>query len=170
MNETIKVIFLDVDGVLNNDKTTVKTKNGFDFVDDYLLERLKKIVKQTSAKIVLSSDWRFDRFTDDASDYKELKAALEKNETPIYAHTGRAKILRGSEILDWFNNWCGTPIANFVIIDDLPANSFNFSQLKGHFVHTNYRVGLEEEDVQKAIEILNNPELMLNENMEENNV
>lgn len=149
------------DGVLNNDDTTVRTKNGFTFVDDFLLKRLKKIVEATDAKIILSSDWRFDRFSDNPSDYNELKAALEANGTPILAHTGDYMLKRGSEIIKWLENWHGDPINNFVILDDMPATEFNFTQLHGHFVHTNEKVGLTEADAAETIAILKNTDLFL---------
>ena len=149
------------DGVLNNEQTTVRTKNGFDFVDDHLLKKLKHIVDATDAKIVLSSDWRFDRLTDNPSDYNELKEALEKNGTPIFAHTGGYMLKRGSEIIKWLENWHGEPINNFVILDDMPVTEFMFTRLHGHFVHTDYRIGLTHENAAEAVAILKNPDLFL---------
>src|SRR3954454_21152891 len=55
----MKVIFLDIDGVLNCDKTP----NPRDFpyiVDKRLLARFKKLLERTGAKVVLSSSWRCD--------------------------------------------------------------------------------------------------------------
>ena len=149
------------DGVLNNDETVERTKTGFTFVEDRLLKRLKHIVDATNAKIVLSSDWRFDRFMDDPSDYNALKEVLEKNGTPIYAHTGNYMLKRGSEIIKWIENWHGEPINNFVILDDMPATEFNFTQLHGHFVHTNPATGLTHDDAAEAIAILKNADLFL---------
>ena len=56
----MKVIFLDIDGVLNCGTTTELTKTGDRFVENKFIERLKKIVDETGAKVVLSSDWRYD--------------------------------------------------------------------------------------------------------------
>lgn len=50
----MKVIFLDIDGVLNSGQTLV---SGFDLYKDYLLN-LKELVNKTGAKIVLMSSWR----------------------------------------------------------------------------------------------------------------
>src|SRR5436305_6195221 len=55
----MKVIFLDIDGVLN----CSKTPNPRDFpyiVDKKLLARFKKLMDRTGAKVVLSSSWRCD--------------------------------------------------------------------------------------------------------------
>jgi hypothetical protein len=54
-----KVIFLDIDGVLNCKKTP-NPRNLPYVVDKKLLTRLKKLLKKTGAKIVLSSTWRID--------------------------------------------------------------------------------------------------------------
>ena len=47
-------IFLDVDGVLNSDKSLMTD----DSLEDALIENLKVIVEKTNAKIILSSAWR----------------------------------------------------------------------------------------------------------------
>ena len=61
----MKVLFLDIDGVLNNDKTFEEVhdyyvKTGYHKVEIGLdmVERLFKIIEATGAKIVLSSSWR----------------------------------------------------------------------------------------------------------------
>src|SRR5450759_4593748 len=55
----MKVIFLDIDGVLNCDKTPNPRKFPY-IVDKTLLVRLKKLLDRTGAKAVLSSTWRCD--------------------------------------------------------------------------------------------------------------
>lgn len=50
-----KVIFLDIDGVLN----TSYTKYRDEVLDDFRLDYLAKIVNKTHAKIVLTSTWRY---------------------------------------------------------------------------------------------------------------
>jgi hypothetical protein len=55
----MKVIFLDIDGVLNCDKTPNPRKFPY-IVDKKLLVRLKKLLDRTGAKVVLSSTWRCD--------------------------------------------------------------------------------------------------------------
>ena len=56
----MKVIFLDIDGVLNTEDTFRKMIDGFlDIeIDEFRVEYLKKIVDATDAKIVLSSSWK----------------------------------------------------------------------------------------------------------------
>ena len=84
----IKVIFLDVDGVLNSDRTARRTQSGYTFVDNRQMKNLKHIINMTGAKVVLSSDWRYDR--DDPrynGDYLELEAELLKYGVRLYGFT-----------------------------------------------------------------------------------
>jgi len=55
----MKVIFLDIDGVLNCAKTPNPRKFPY-IVDRRLLRRFERLVARTKAKIVLSSTWRYD--------------------------------------------------------------------------------------------------------------
>lgn len=55
----MKVIFLDIDGVLNC-KTTPNPRQFPYIVDKRLLARLKRLLRRTGAKVVLSSSWRID--------------------------------------------------------------------------------------------------------------
>lgn len=53
-----KYIFLDIDGVLNSQKTRVNDPKN---IDRTLTKNLSVIVKATKAKIVLSSTWRLEK-------------------------------------------------------------------------------------------------------------
>jgi hypothetical protein len=55
----MKIIFLDIDGVLNCDNTRNPRKFPY-VVDPRLLARLKRLLKATRATVVLSSSWRCD--------------------------------------------------------------------------------------------------------------
>src|SRR3954453_4989022 len=55
----MKVVFLDIDGVLNSDATPNPRKLPY-VVDRKLLRRFKTLLKRTGAKAVLSSTWRYD--------------------------------------------------------------------------------------------------------------
>jgi hypothetical protein len=55
----MKIIFLDIDGVLNCDSTPNPRKFPY-IVDKKLLARFKKLLERTGAKAVLSSSWRCD--------------------------------------------------------------------------------------------------------------
>lgn len=60
----MKVIFLDIDGVLNSNDWYVKTRgvggyNGGD-VDPECIELINDLIDATGAKIIMSSSWRSD--------------------------------------------------------------------------------------------------------------
>jgi len=55
----MKVIFLDIDGVLNSKNTPNPRKLPY-IVDSRLLARFKRLLDRTGAKVVLSSTWRYD--------------------------------------------------------------------------------------------------------------
>jgi hypothetical protein len=55
----MKVIFLDIDGVLNCERTPNPRKFPY-VVDKKLLARFKRLLQRTGAKVVLSSTWRAD--------------------------------------------------------------------------------------------------------------
>lgn len=62
----MKVIFLDVDGVLNSDEYFDKIRNlnieGIECeIDIEKIRLLKKAIDETGAKVVLSSSWRYTR-------------------------------------------------------------------------------------------------------------
>ena len=54
-DEYEKVIFLDIDGVLNDEGE--EREKGV-YIDETRVQRLASIVEQTGAEIVLSSSWR----------------------------------------------------------------------------------------------------------------
>ena len=54
-----KVIFLDIDGVLNCQRTSNPRDLPY-IVDDALLARLQQLLERTGASVVLSSTWRYD--------------------------------------------------------------------------------------------------------------
>jgi hypothetical protein len=55
----MKVIFLDIDGVLNSTRTSNPRKFPY-VVDPPLLTRLNRLLERTGAQVVLSSTWRLD--------------------------------------------------------------------------------------------------------------
>jgi HAD domain in Swiss Army Knife RNA repair proteins len=55
----MKVIFLDIDGVLNCHKTPNPRKFPY-VIDDGLLARFRQLIERTGASVVLSSTWRYD--------------------------------------------------------------------------------------------------------------
>ena len=147
-----KVIFLDVDGVLNSDKTAARTPQGFIGVSSEKVKLLNEIVKATGASIILSSSWRLMDSAD--TDYKYLIRHLAYKKLYIQGKTELIRNNRGKEIqkfLDEHEN-----IEAFVILDDEFIQEFEECNLSKHLVHTESKDGLTKNDVEKAIKILNN--------------
>ena len=159
----MKVIFLDIDGVLNC--STSKSFCHDDLcgiihgIDSDKVKRLAKIVEATNAKIVLSSDWRvgWEKYytTRKPSHAKYLDNHLKKkgnitllDKTPL-SHSG---YWRGEEILAYLRSH--PDITNYVILDDTFFEDFSIKEIEEHLVLTDYIVGLSDADVDRAINIL----------------
>lgn len=151
----MKVIFTDVDGVLNEDATPTRTKSRVIFIDEEKLLRLKRIVDTTGAKIVLSSSWRYDR--EDPrynADFLELQEAFHKVGLAFYsfAPVDAIGIRRGMEIQAWLG--LHPEVDNYIILDD---ELFDFEErgLLPRLVKTEFGDGgLTEEHVREAIALL----------------
>jgi hypothetical protein len=103
----MKVIFLDIDGVLNCAKTRNPRK--FPYVlDRRLLRRLTRLLDRTGAKVVLSSSWRLDPVGLLAAKYwglSFLDVLPDKPRSP-----------RRTEILAWLSDH--PRVRRFAVIDD----------------------------------------------------
>lgn len=160
----MKVIFLDIDGVLNC--STSKSFCHDDLcgiihgIDSDKVKRLAKIVEATGAQIVLSSDWKdgWEKYYTsqkpshakylDNHLYKKGKLTI-KDKTPT---THKGTWFRGSEILTYLRTH--RDVENYVILDDTFYDDFANKEIKEHLVLTGYKVGLTDADVEKAIKIL----------------
>lgn len=119
----MKVIFLDVDGVLNNWYTEETAPSGATFVEDYLVKNLAAIVRQTGAKVVLSSSWRYEwEDTEEkcSPDFIALRDKLASygvellDKTPLIGNG----IDRNAEIKAWLAAHTDLEIEKYVAIDD----------------------------------------------------
>ena len=144
-----KVIFLDVDGVLNNGKWA---KEMYDqgvrvYQDDILYEpsiiQLKRIVDETGALIVVSSAWRQIHTA-----YAHLKEWLEKYGMEISGRTPYVGGERGDDITAWFKRNPGE--WKYVILDD----EEDMSEHRDHLVQTDFDEGLTEADADRCIKML----------------
>lgn len=157
----MKVIFLDIDGVLNSRAYDRKRNwNEQTDIDETRLPLVKKIVDETGANIVLSSTWREHWNVDPRlcdSDGIYINNTFAKYGLKIYDKTPDLGIAfdRPDEIKVWLDS-TEEIIERFVIIDDY---RYTWGKLSDNFVKTNpnFGLGLEEEHAQKAIEILNKP-------------
>jgi hypothetical protein len=159
----MKAIFLDVDGVLNC--STSKSYCHDDIcgvitgIDSDKVKRLARIVEATDAKIILSSDWKVGwekrYITRKPSHAKYLDNHLYKKGKLIISdktpntHGG---YWRGEEILTYLRSH--PDITDYVILDDTFFEDFSTKEIEEHLVLTNYKLGLTDADVTRAIRIL----------------
>jgi hypothetical protein len=120
MNHKNFVVFLDVDGVLNSVTTVQRTPNGHVGIDDARVEVLaKSIQKYGGGDIVLSSDWKEMKPTDD--DYLYLVSKLGVYGLIISGQTQDRGYKRGAGIMAYLG--AHSEIEEYVILDD---NKFDF--------------------------------------------
>lgn len=157
----MKIIFLDVDGVLNNENTKASAPSGCMGVEDKLISKLVKIVTETDAKIVLTSDWKigwesFDIYC--SEDAKYLNRKLKKYGLKISAKTYDDHIYdrffedRGRGIHKFLEKVQN--VESYVVIDDHTFTDFD-DEIMLYLALTDYKTGLTDEDTAKAIFILN---------------
>lgn len=103
----MKVIFLDIDGVLNSKKTPNPRELPY-IVDKKLLSRLNKLLERTGAKVVLSSTWRIDPVG--------LLAAKHWGVPFIGCCPDMPESPRRKEILSWLAKH--PKVTRYVVIDD----------------------------------------------------
>lgn len=139
----MKIIFLDVDGVLNSEQD----RFSWTIESDKHLILLACIVRRTNAKIVVSSSWR------NCSLLDTLKKRLNDFSMSVFDVTGYNKNgIRGLEIKEWLDNH--NDIESFVILDD---EVFDIKEhFPNNFVQTSMKVGLQKEGAEKCIAILLN--------------
>ena len=151
----MKVIFLDVDGVLNSDEYFDKIAGlniqGVESqVDINKIRLLQKAVRDTGAKVVLSSSWRNTRMGQELRNLL-LSYGLFTDVTPYM------KNQRGKEIKEWLSN--KGEIEDFVILDDEVFDSFGEKLLEKLIKISdgngkNFGEGLQEKDVEQIIQRL----------------
>ncbi|MDD3220066.1 MAG: response regulator [Lachnospiraceae bacterium] len=160
----MKVVFLDVDGVLNYVGAKTLLPQGTYFVEDEKVELLKEIVDKSNASLVLSSSWRrgwtnsIERETDarctieQSQEYFMLCAKLHDYDLSFLSELPRIPGMgREGAIEHWLAKWPGEKIEEYVILDD---NSHLFSARNEHLVLTSNRQGLSPENVKEALQIL----------------
>lgn len=109
------VIFLDVDGVLNTTTTVQKTPDGYTGIDDARVEVLAKTIEKIGgADLVLSSDWKEMKPTDD--DYVYLISKLALCGLSIDGQTQDQMYKRGEGILKFLK--AHPEIEEYVVLDD----------------------------------------------------
>ena len=162
----IKLIALDIDGVLNSRNWAMsrkaKSQRFFD-IDPKTIDRVNRITRSTSeedcpTKIVLSSTWRLDFPMGDGQTSMAINMFFEAIgiEPVALGRTGYFQVHRGREILIWIAQSQiikDIKVKNLVILDD----DGDMDPLKKYWVHCKNATGLTDVEVNLAIEMLNKP-------------
>ena len=142
----MKVIFLDIDGVLNEERSRSRCC-GYKGIDDKKVENLAEIVKATGAEIVLISTWKDDwRKTDKArqgmmANYLDKK--LKKQGVTVFDKTENVDkasgfhLSRGEGILQFLSTHT---VEKCVILDDYQFD-YDGCGLTENYVKTDYENG-----------------------------
>ena len=155
----MKILFLDVDGILNSYDFYMSGRacnlDGQEGdIDPLCAERINHICAETGAKIVLSSDWRISwPYCIDRIEKGGIERGLIVDKTPEHMwaeHTSEEYKSRGCEIDDWLSQH--PECDRYVILDD--RKDFTEDQ-RPNFVHVNSMCGIDDGDVTFAINILN---------------
>jgi hypothetical protein len=158
----MKVIFLDIDGVLNgfaeytapavpchewNPSVMQRCGIALEMHWDNV-KRVNRLIEQTGAKVVLTTSWR----KGDDLWWESLLQTFDHAgflRNTIIDKTPSLASSRGDEIQAWLKDH--PEVTNFVILDDINE----MHNLLDNFVHTNYQLGVQDTDIAKAKEILN---------------
>lgn len=153
----MKVIFLDIDGVIAIDKTNYNLS-----ID--LMKKVKRICDETGAKIVITSSRRLgnnnleeliNTLTNDKqfSSIPFLMPELIIGMTPIVTPGNKKEykyVLRGKELNYYLGS--NSEVTRYVILDD-ESDYYPFQ--RNFLIKTSNENGISDDDVEKAIEILN---------------
>lgn len=162
----MKIILLDVDGVLNSDlwnENHKKEKENGILIDEEKVKLLSKLIKLTGAKIVLHSGWRF-WFDENLSPIRKeseiLAKILKNNAIEIYDFTpdltteeirksGKFSLSKPKEILLWLSGH--SDISTWVVIDDIVLND---ETIQKHQIAPDSKIGLTYTDIENLRKFL----------------
>jgi hypothetical protein len=144
----MKVLFLDIDGVLNclgdedGNGGTTEQFQGFIGLDSRLIAIYKAMLSRVDVTVVLSSSWRV---------FPDLLEYL--NEHGVYFHDitvwtdPELDLLRGHEIQLWLNEYPG--VSRYAILDD-ESDHILEHQLP-NFFQTSYETGITQEVADRIV-------------------
>lgn len=154
----MKVIFLDIDGVLNSEEFL--KSNESEAIDRANVRVLKNIIGKTGAVIVMSSAWRL-WFDDNMMPKEGYSQCLYDifcefdiklfGKTPDFSNEEiRFKKtfshVKAKEIIAWLSEH--ETIDKYVVLDDLDLRD---EEVNAHLIRTNGQVGITEEDAKRVI-------------------
>lgn len=155
--KSLKAIFLDVDGVLNDAHTPDRAPGGFIGIDDGMVTQLKRIIDHTQAVVILTSTWKseWEKNREESTvDGKYLEDCLLKHEISILDKTTDHISNRGEGISNYLKDH--PEIDNWVVLDDDIFYDYEKYGIMPHLVKTSFGYGgLSQAFANEAIYRLN---------------
>ncbi len=160
----MNIMFLDIDGVLNNQKFLSGTKDDIytdDFtdrdvidkqLDDENIKNLNKILSVAQCNVVISSSWRKFISLKDLT-WGLVKHGMKKEFTQNFISKTPITGKRDEEINEWLKN-SKDKIDKYVVIDDSRDKNDNLKNFDGKWVKINPEKGLTKKKADKVINIL----------------
>ena len=153
----LRLIFLDVDGVLNTADQRLATS-----IHPVCLRNFAELVLRTDSYIVISSTWRKHR-----PFMNKLMTCLKQHDVDerVIGKTPQiAPFERPAEIMSWLDvasRQYGLDVASWVALDDMPLEEMDRSSMGGRCVLTTIQAGLCKKHVRMAEELLHAQEAMI---------
>jgi hypothetical protein len=147
----MKVVFLDIDGVLNNRRSMEggwrppEAPTAFHTLDPDCVARMCRVVRFASAKVVVSSTWRH-------IGLERVAACLERAgwvAPPIIGRTPEMRGARGQEIAAWLDEH--PEVTAYAIVDD---NADMLPKQMPYLVQTVSAAGFTDADGRKLLAFL----------------
>lgn len=155
----MKVMFLDIDGVLNSQEwytERMEKEMSYDYPKDEfspeLVSKLNGLIKETKAKIVISSTWRISRSLSELKDLFRFVGVQGEVIGKTSSNQFRGKYgqcVRGKEIKEWIDEQ--REEVKYIIIDD---DNGMLPEQQSRFIKTTWLHGLEDYQVTNAINLL----------------
>lgn len=153
----MKVLFLDIDGVVNC-ATTTQRHRGTIGIDPYMAFLVGKITLDTGCKVVLSSTWRHwedarEEVRKQVVDFIDITPSMPipYSEKERLGLSSMAELCeRGKEIADWLVR--NPTVERYAILDD---DSDMLPEQLPNFFKTSWQTGLTEEIANRVTEHLN---------------
>jgi len=167
----MKIIFLDIDGVLNSvdfaERNYKKTGKGLlmsDFLDPFAVDGMKKFLdKHPDIRLVISSSWRYGDVHETVDFFR--RNGMSPLADYVIGDTPRSYSGERGKEIQWFLEHIGTDVMGdfiidndikvdrYVIVDDEDFDMLDF-QKENHLVKIDSQYGITNNDYDKIEKIL----------------
>lgn len=148
----MKILFLDIDGVCNSRdylyRLRAKNKKAtlWYAIDPEAVKLVRRIVKETGCKVVLSSTWRL--YADGSAQVQREVCHFIDKTKDLQAGAKRGHVPRGEEVAEWLSRH--PSVTQYAIVDD----DSDFMPTQWLF-KTTFEHGITDEIAQAIIDHLN---------------